>query len=113
MQVAYVLGQLQDDKATAALAGALANTSFHPMVRHEAAIALGSIAGEPTPMPLFNPIVFCCQHCRVDSCAVYADAACVALLQQFSEDSDMLVRESCVVALDMLHDELKIKEGIV
>ena len=44
------------------------------MVRHEAAEALGSIA----------------------------DSRCIALLQAFSEDAELIVAESCVVALDML-----------
>ena len=45
-QVAYVLGQLQDKAATAALVRVLAAAGEHPMVRHEAAEALGAIAGE-------------------------------------------------------------------
>ena len=45
-QVAYVLGQLQDKEATSALTSTLKNINEHPMVRHEAAEALGSIAGE-------------------------------------------------------------------
>ena len=44
--MAYVLGQLQDKAATAALVRVLAATGEHPMVRHEAAEALGAIAGE-------------------------------------------------------------------
>lgn len=45
MQVAYVLGQLQNKAASAALSNILRNENEHPMVRHEAAEALGSIAG--------------------------------------------------------------------
>lgn len=45
MQVAYVLGQLQDKAASAELSNILRKTDEHPMVRHEAAEALGSIAG--------------------------------------------------------------------
>lgn len=44
-QVAYVLGQLQDKSSTDALVKTLMDTSEHPMVRHEAAEALGAIAG--------------------------------------------------------------------
>jgi HEAT repeat protein len=44
-QVAYVLGQLQNKAASAALCRILRNANEHPMVRHEAAEALGSIAG--------------------------------------------------------------------
>lgn len=45
VQVAYVLGQLQDKAASAELSNILRKTNEHPMVRHEAAEALGSIAG--------------------------------------------------------------------
>jgi HEAT repeat protein len=45
LQVAYVLGQLQNKAASDALSGVLKNVDEHPMVRHEAAEALGSIAG--------------------------------------------------------------------
>lgn len=45
LKVAYVLGQLQNKSATDALSGVLKDVHEHPMVRHEAAEALGSIAG--------------------------------------------------------------------
>jgi deoxyhypusine monooxygenase len=45
LQVAYVLGQLQNKAASDALSTVLKNVDEHPMVRHEAAEALGSIAG--------------------------------------------------------------------
>lgn len=45
LQVAYVLGQLQDKDSTEALVTTLKDAMEHPMVRHEAAEALGSIAG--------------------------------------------------------------------
>ncbi|KAL6978640.1 deoxyhypusine monooxygenase [Sarracenia purpurea var. burkii] len=44
-EVAYVLGQLQNKSASAALSRILKDVNEHPMVRHEAAEALGSIAG--------------------------------------------------------------------
>jgi deoxyhypusine monooxygenase len=47
-QVAYVLGQLQNKAASAALSNIIRNANEHPMVRHEAAEALGSIAGMTT-----------------------------------------------------------------
>ncbi len=47
-QVAYVLGQLQNKAASAALSNILRDVNEHPMVRHEAAEALGSIAGMTT-----------------------------------------------------------------
>ena len=43
-EVAYVLGQMQDAKATDKLRVVLENGGENPMVRHEAAEALGSIA---------------------------------------------------------------------
>jgi hypothetical protein len=46
LQVAYVLGQLQNKAASDALSVVLKNVCEHPMVRHEAAEALGSIAGK-------------------------------------------------------------------
>lgn len=45
LQVAYVLGQLQNKAASDALSTVLKDVCEHPMVRHEAAEALGSIAG--------------------------------------------------------------------
>lgn len=47
-QVAYVLGQLQNKAASAALSNLIRDAKEHPMVRHEAAEALGSIAGMTT-----------------------------------------------------------------
>jgi HEAT repeat protein len=44
-KVSYFLGQLQNKAASAALCRILRNANEHPMVRHEAAEALGSIAG--------------------------------------------------------------------
>ncbi len=51
-----MLGQLQDKVSTKALASTLKDTREHPMVRHEAAEALGSIAG----------IAYSCLHVVVD-----------------------------------------------
>ncbi|KAJ6931294.1 deoxyhypusine hydroxylase-like [Populus alba x Populus x berolinensis] len=76
-QVAYVMGQLQNKAASAALCRILRNANEHPMVRHEAAEALGSIADEKS----------------------------IALLEEFSKDSEPLVAQSCEVALSMLEFE--------
>lgn len=76
-EVAYVLGQLQDKVASAALSNILKDVNEHPMVRHEAAEALGSIA----------------------------DNQSVALLEEFSADPEPLVSQSCEVALSMLEYE--------
>jgi deoxyhypusine monooxygenase len=43
--VAYVLGQLRDKASADALVCTLKDVTEDPMVRHEAAEALGSIAG--------------------------------------------------------------------
>ena len=73
----YVFGQMQDAAAIPALAGVLGNTSQHPMVRHEAAEALGAIAA----------------------------ADCTPLLQRFRSDPEVIVAESCDIALDILDFE--------
>lgn len=73
-EVAFVLGQLQNVKAVPALKTALADANENPMVRHEAAEALGAIASEQEAVPL---------------------------LQQYKDDPEPIVAESCVVALDV------------
>ncbi|KAI5444594.1 hypothetical protein KIW84_013017 [Lathyrus oleraceus] len=76
-EVAYVLGQLQDKVVSAALSNILRDVNEHPMVRHEAAEALGSIADDQS----------------------------VALLEEFTADPEALVSQSCQVALSMLEAE--------
>ncbi|KAE8686181.1 Deoxyhypusine hydroxylase [Hibiscus syriacus] len=76
-KVAYVLGQLQNKAASAALSNILRNVGEHPMVRHEAAEALGSIADDQS----------------------------VALLKEFARDPEPIVSQSCEVALSMLEFE--------
>ncbi|KAK6940705.1 PBS lyase HEAT-like repeat [Dillenia turbinata] len=76
-EVAYVLGQLQNKAASDALCRVLRNANEHPMVRHEAAEALGSIADDES----------------------------VALLKEFAQDPEPLVSQSCEVALSMLEFE--------
>ncbi|KDP21331.1 hypothetical protein JCGZ_21802 [Jatropha curcas] len=76
-EVAYVLGQLQNKDASAALSRILRDQNEHPMVRHEAAEALGSIADEQS----------------------------IALLEEFSKDPEAIVSQSCEVALSMLEYE--------
>ncbi|XP_031483643.1 deoxyhypusine hydroxylase-B-like [Nymphaea colorata] len=76
-EVAYVLGQLQDKAASAALSAILKDINEHLMVRHEAAEALGSIA----------------------------DQASAALLKEFTRDVEPIVSQSCEVALSMLEFE--------
>ncbi|XP_022898258.1 deoxyhypusine hydroxylase-B isoform X1 [Olea europaea var. sylvestris] len=76
-EVAYVLGQLQNKKASDALSQILRDGSEHAMVRHEAAEALGSIA----------------------------DDECITLLEEFAKDPEPIVGQSCEVALSMLDFE--------
>ncbi|KAB2602251.1 deoxyhypusine hydroxylase-B-like [Pyrus ussuriensis x Pyrus communis] len=76
-EVAYVLGQLQNKAASTALSNILMDRNEHPMVRHEAAEALGSIA----------------------------DDRSVSLLEEFARDPEPIVSQSCEVALSMLEFE--------
>ncbi|XP_054452816.1 deoxyhypusine hydroxylase [Anoplopoma fimbria] len=76
-EIGYVLGQMQHPAAVPALCAALERSSENPMVRHEAAEALGSIGKEE----------------------------CLAVLQHYCGDKERIVKESCEVALDMLEYE--------
>jgi deoxyhypusine monooxygenase len=76
-EIAYVLGQLQHPASIPALATQLRIIDEAPMVRHECAEALGSIA---TP-------------------------ECLAIVQEFEDDPEEVVRESCLVARDMYEYE--------
>ena len=73
-EVAYVLGQLQHPACVEALEESLRRQNEHEMVRHESAEALGAIDG------------------RWDEVE--------AILKEFSNDENVVVRESCFVALD-------------
>tara|TARA_B100000459_G_scaffold67415_1_gene37221 strand:- start:1289 stop:1777 length:489 start_codon:yes stop_codon:yes gene_type:complete len=74
-ELAYVLGQMQNEVALPALIDRLADVDEHIMVRHEAAEALGAI-GNPDAKPV---------------------------LKQFLDDENIEVSESCEVALDLLN----------
>ncbi|CDS08467.1 hypothetical protein LRAMOSA09829 [Lichtheimia ramosa] len=76
-EVAYVFGQLQHPASVPALTETLKDPNEQYMVRHEAAEALGSIA---TPEVLQT-------------------------LLEYSKDDERVVRESCMVALDMYEYE--------
>ncbi|KAM7388811.1 hypothetical protein PAMP_024958 [Pampus punctatissimus] len=88
-EIGYVLGQMQHPAAIPALRAALECSSENPMVRHEAAEALGSIGKED----------------------------CLAVLQRFRGDGERVVKESCEVALDMLEyensDQFQYADGLV
>ena len=79
-EVCYVLGQIQEQGGGArdALRATLENGEEHPMVRHEAAEAIGSIAAEDTE----------------------------PLLRKYRQDGDRIVAESCEVALDIMASEI-------
>lgn len=77
-EVAFVLGQLQDEVSVPHLIEALADLTQNEMVRHECAEALGAIATEE----------------------------CFEKLRIYLEDSSRVVRESCEVALDMAEYEV-------
>lgn len=75
--VAYVFGQMQHPASVPSLIKTLTKSHEVNMVRHEAAEALGSIA---------TPEVF-------------------PILDKYRRDSEPVVRESCIVALDMYEYE--------
>lgn len=72
-EIAYVLGQMQHDACIQELKENLCNEAESPMVRHECAEALGAIATDE----------------------------CTKILEQYLTDKERVVKESCVVALDM------------
>lgn len=76
-EIAYVLGQMQHEAAIPQLIENLEDLKENPMVRHECAEALGSIAKDQ----------------------------CLAALEKYSMDQERVVKESCVVALDMYNYE--------
>lgn len=76
-EIAFVLGQLQDDLSVPHLTASLEDPTENEMVRHECAEALGAIA---------NP-------------------DCFTILQKYLDDEKRVVRESCVIALDMCEYE--------
>lgn len=73
-EISFVLGQMESETARDALIRSLEKDGEHPMVRHESAIALGSIGTEVSKVKL----------------------------QQFVNDSDQMVADSCLVALDTI-----------
>ncbi|CAD7959167.1 unnamed protein product [Amoebophrya sp. A120] len=76
-EIAFILGQIESEEAVHFLAENLnlPHNAEHGMVRHESAIALGSIGGESAK----------------------------EWLRRFCHDPDVLVAESCLVALDTIH----------
>lgn len=76
-EVAFVLGQLQQEASIPHLQASLEDHSESEMVRHECAEALGAI-GSPV---------------------------CFDILRKYLEDDKRVVKESCEIALDMCEYE--------
>lgn len=76
-EIAFVLGQLQDEFSVPALIKSLEDVAENEMVRHECAEALGAIATQD----------------------------CLDILNKYLEDSKRVVKESCEIALDMCEYE--------
>ena len=74
-EVAYVLGQMQDDNAVPYLIDRLEDLEEDVMVRHEAAEALGAIGNK----------------------------VAMSTLEKFATDDEVVVAESCEVAIDLLN----------
>ncbi|XP_035780905.1 deoxyhypusine hydroxylase-like [Anopheles albimanus] len=90
-ELAYCLGQMQDVRAIPALTKVLADTEQEPMVRHEAAEALGAIG----------------------------DGSAEEILLQYSKDPVIEVAETCEIALERVrwlkqkaaHEKADSKDG--
>ena len=80
-EIAYVMGQMQDPHAVPHLIERLEDAEEDVMVRHEAAEALGAIG----------------------------DRTALAVLERFVDDDEVVIAESCEVAIDLL-DWCKSKE---
>ena len=74
-EIAYVLGQMQDDHAVPHLIEWLEDLDEDVMVRHEAAEALGAIGNR----------------------------SAMTTLEKFVNDEEIVVAESCEVAIDLLN----------
>jgi len=74
-EIAYVLGQMQDDHAVPHLIERLEDLDEDVMVRHEAAEALGAIGNR----------------------------SAMVTLEKFVNDEEIVVAESCEVAIDLLN----------
>lgn len=72
-EIAFVLGQLQDENGVPYLKQSLEDASENEMVRHECAEALGAIATKE----------------------------CYEILNKYLKDEKRVVKESCEIALDM------------
>lgn len=76
-EIAFVLGQIQNECSIQVLADNLRDQHENEMVRHECAEALGAIATDE----------------------------CIEILNKYLNDDKQVVKESCVIALDMCEYE--------
>ncbi|KAK4476047.1 hypothetical protein MN116_000672 [Schistosoma mekongi] len=92
-EVAFVLGQLTVACTVPPLSTCVRQINEHPMVRHEAAEALGSILGELEGK-------FLTSNVKSSVPKEYENQA-RDVLKEFTKDKEPVVRESCVLALDV------------
>nr|CEL76009.1 TPA: PBS lyase HEAT-like repeat domain-containing protein [Toxoplasma gondii VEG] len=85
----------------AALAQCLENAREHPMARHEAALALGSLGASAGAA-----------ETRWEDGATSVQDTVIRLLQTYANDPDRVVRESCLVGLDSMQEELGLELGV-
>ncbi|KAF9595594.1 hypothetical protein IFM89_001343 [Coptis chinensis] len=132
-EAAFALSQMQDAEAVPALEKVLHDLSFHTIVCHETAEALGAIGLEGNipllektlvsdpaqkasfkiKLPLLpfleylknvseHPMV---RHEAAEALGSIADSQSVKLLEEFAKDVEPIVSQSCEVALSMLEFE--------
>nr|MBE5726525.1 nero [Cucujiformia] len=80
----FVLGQMQKESSIPFLKESLEDTEENEMVRHECAEALGSVATEE----------------------------CTVILNKYLDDPKRVVRESCIIALDMCEYQMQDENAI-
>lgn len=80
-EVAYVIGQLENVCSIPALAETMKNKNEFPIVRHECAYSLGAIGTED----------------------------CIKHLEELKSDPELIVRDSCIVGIDVIGDLFKAK----
>ncbi|CAE7055964.1 unnamed protein product [Rhizoctonia solani] len=71
-ELAYVLGQMGDPYAITTLSSVLSNESEDPMVRHEAAEALGALSAE-SAIPLLEKYLACPERAVRETCEIALD----------------------------------------
>ncbi|CBZ51187.1 putative PBS lyase HEAT-like repeat domain-containing protein [Neospora caninum Liverpool] len=84
-----------------ALAQCLKDAKEHPMARHEAALALGSLGASPGA-----------SEAKGEEGDASIQDTIIRLLQLYSKDPDRIVSESCFVGLDSMQEELGLELGV-